>query len=169
MRMLKVTAKRGLDLAYRWFCGLGIEDKTGVIRRSRVRATNGFATTGFSVVCLSGSLTPEVKEYLATLNDETFGAATDVTPAIPAFAELVPLSERGAISEPGKTGGRQRPRRCRPHCHTEPPYSGGIFFEGVADAPLNQENPARSEHPSPDFPASLVCSLTQDCLCFHAF
>ena len=109
MRVLKVTAKRGLDLAYRWFRSLGIEDKTPVIQRSRVRVTNGFATTGFSVVCLSGSLRREVKEYLATLNDETFGGPTDVTPAIPPFAEHVPSVSVMPYRSPAKQAGGSAP------------------------------------------------------------
>ena len=33
-----------VNLAYRWFCGLSIEDKCQIIRHSRVRAMSGLAT-----------------------------------------------------------------------------------------------------------------------------
>src|SRR6266481_4192295 len=114
-----------LNLAYRWFCGLGIEDKvpdhsafsrarnerfrdSDIFRRvfERVVGTcitaglvgrEGFAVDASLIVAdankqrsIPGSewkktLDPEtasraVKEYLATLDDAAFGAASDVTP-----------------------------------------------------------------------------------------
>ena len=42
-----------VNFAYRWFCRLSIEDKSRIIRRSRVRAMSGSATATSSAVCLS--------------------------------------------------------------------------------------------------------------------
>jgi transposase len=114
-----------VNLAYRWFCGLSIEDKVpdhsafSRARNERFRDSGIFRCMFERVVeaCLAAGLVggegfavdasliaadankqrsipgshwsktrdPEaasraVKEYLATLNDETFGAASDVTP-----------------------------------------------------------------------------------------
>ena len=114
-----------VNLAYRWFCGLSIEDKVpdhsnfSRARHDRFRASDVFRLVFERVVegCISAGLVggegfavdaslivadankqrsipgPEwnkardpqgasraVKEYLATLDDAAFGAATDVTP-----------------------------------------------------------------------------------------
>ena len=114
-----------VNLAYRWFCGLSIEDKipdhsafsrarnerfrdSGVFRRvfeRVVEACLGAGLVGGEGFAVDASLiaadankqrsipgaewsktrdpaaaSRAVKEYLATLNDEAFGAATDVTP-----------------------------------------------------------------------------------------
>ena len=114
-----------VNLAYRWFCGLSIEDKIRTIRCSRGPAMSGSMITTFFAGSLSVSLrhvfrrgwsvarslrsmrawsqrTPTssgrsrarsgsssaisetasraVKEYMATLDDAAFGAATKVTP-----------------------------------------------------------------------------------------
>jgi len=114
-----------VNLAYRWFCGLSIEDKVpdhsafSRARNERFRDSGIFRCVFERVVeaCFAAGLVggegfavdasliaadankqrsipgsewsktrdPEsasraVKEYLATLNDEAFGAATDVTP-----------------------------------------------------------------------------------------
>jgi transposase len=114
-----------VNLAYRWFCGLSIEDKVpdhsafSRARTERFRDSSLFRRVFERVVeaCLAAGLvggegfavdasliaadankqrsipgsewnkTPDpetvsraVKEYLATLNDAAFGAATDVTP-----------------------------------------------------------------------------------------
>ena len=44
-----------VNLAYRWFCRLGIEDAIRIIRRSRGPATSASARETSSVVCSSGS------------------------------------------------------------------------------------------------------------------
>jgi transposase len=36
-----------VNLAYRWFCGLSLEDRSRITRRSRVRATSGFTRVIF--------------------------------------------------------------------------------------------------------------------------
>src|ERR1700752_288337 len=114
-----------VNLAYRWFCGLSIEDKIpdhsafSRARHERFRDSDMFRRAFERVVeaCIAAGLVggegfaidasliaadankqrsipgsewnkqrnPEtasraVKEYLATLDDETFGAATDVAP-----------------------------------------------------------------------------------------
>jgi transposase-like protein DUF772 len=114
-----------VNLAYRWFCGLSIEDKVpdhsafSRARNERFRDSSIFRCVFERVVeaCFAAGLVggegfavdasliaadankqrsipssewsktrdPEsasraVKEYLATLNDEAYGAATDVTP-----------------------------------------------------------------------------------------
>src|SRR5262250_3510403 len=114
-----------VNLAYRWFCGLSIEDKVpdhsafSRARNERFRDSGIFRCVFERVVaaCLAAGLvggegfavdaslmaaaankqrsipgaewsktrdpaaaSRAVKEYLATLNDEAFGAATDVTP-----------------------------------------------------------------------------------------
>jgi transposase len=114
-----------VNLAYRWFCGLSIEDKipdhsafsrarnerfrdSGIFRRVFERVVEACLTAGLvggegfavdasliaadanrqrSVPGSAWSKTRDpatasraVKEYLATLNDAAFGAATDVTP-----------------------------------------------------------------------------------------
>ena len=45
-----------VNQAYRWFCGLSIEDKIPIIRRSAVPVTNGSATATCSVMSSSGWL-----------------------------------------------------------------------------------------------------------------
>ena len=45
-----------VNLAYRWFCGLGIEERCRIIPCSRVRATNAFGIMIFSVSSLSALL-----------------------------------------------------------------------------------------------------------------
>src|SRR5262245_24250213 len=42
-----------VNLAYRWFCGLSIEDKTPIIRRSRGRAMSASVTATSSARCSS--------------------------------------------------------------------------------------------------------------------
>ena len=42
-----------VNMAYRWFCGLSIEDKIPTTRRSRAPATSASATATFSGVCSS--------------------------------------------------------------------------------------------------------------------
>ena len=44
-----------VNLAYRWFCKLGIEDTFRIIRLSRVPETSVFATGTFSAACLNVS------------------------------------------------------------------------------------------------------------------
>jgi hypothetical protein len=43
-----------VNLAYRWFCGLSIENKIPTIRRSRAPGTSGSATSTSSGACSSG-------------------------------------------------------------------------------------------------------------------
>jgi transposase len=43
-----------VNLAYRWFCKLGIEDGSRIIRRSRAPATSASAMEIFSAACSSG-------------------------------------------------------------------------------------------------------------------
>src|ERR1700720_518681 len=114
-----------VNLAYRWFCGLSIEDKIpdhsafSRIRHERFRESDmfrrvfervveaciaaglvggeGFAVDASLIVadankqrsipgtewkktCLAETASRAVKEYLATLDDAAFGAASDVTP-----------------------------------------------------------------------------------------
>src|SRR5689334_21854251 len=67
-----------VNLAYRWFCGLSIEDKIpdhsafSRARNERFRDSGIFR----SVFERVGA----TKEYLATLDDAAFGAASDVAP-----------------------------------------------------------------------------------------
>src|SRR5262245_17221746 len=42
-----------VNLAYRWFCGLSIEDRSRIIRRSRMRAMSASETAASSGACLS--------------------------------------------------------------------------------------------------------------------
>jgi transposase len=70
-----------VNLAYRWFCGLSIEEKIpdhsafSRARNERFRDSDMFRRV-FERVSASRA----VKEYLATLDDAAFGAASDVTP-----------------------------------------------------------------------------------------
>ena len=66
-----------VNLAYRWFCGLSIEDKIpdhSAFSRAR---NERFRDSGILRVVFERRA---VKEYLATLDDAAYGAATDVTP-----------------------------------------------------------------------------------------
>src|SRR5512144_3250279 len=95
-----------VNLAYRWFCRLGIEDAVpdhsafSRARSERFREGDVFRRVFERVVeaCIAAGLvggegfavdasprdlqdaSRAVKEYLATLDDAAFGAATDVTP-----------------------------------------------------------------------------------------
>src|SRR5580704_19057994 len=109
-----------VNLAYRWFCGLSIEDKIpdhsafSRIRHERFRESDmfrrvfervveaciggeGFAVDASLIVadankqrsipgtewkktCLAETASRATREYLATLDDAAFGAASDVTP-----------------------------------------------------------------------------------------
>src|SRR6266436_2716569 len=76
-----------VNLAYRWFCGLSIEDKIpdhsafSRARNERFRDNDIFRRVFERVVeaCISAGLVGG-KEYMATLDDAAFGAATQVTP-----------------------------------------------------------------------------------------
>ena len=50
-----------LNLAYRWFCGLGIETRFPITPPSRAPATSASASTTFSATCSSASLPPASK------------------------------------------------------------------------------------------------------------
>src|SRR5215831_3032987 len=65
-----------VNLAYRWFCGLSVEDKIPDHSAfSRARNERFGESDIFRHV-----FERAVKEYLATLDDAAFGAASDVTP-----------------------------------------------------------------------------------------
>ena len=80
-----------VNLAYRWFCKLGIEDAIpdhsafSRARNERFRDGDVFRRVSERVVeaCIAAGLVGgevAVKEYLATLDDTAWGAASDVVP-----------------------------------------------------------------------------------------
>jgi hypothetical protein len=120
-----VVSRAASDLAYRWFCGLSIEDKIpdhsafSRVRHERFRESDmfrrvfervveaciaagsvggeGFAVDASLIVadankqwsipgaewkkaCVAETVSRATREYLATLDDAAFGAASDVTP-----------------------------------------------------------------------------------------
>jgi len=80
-----------VNLAYRWFCGLSIEDKIpdhsafSRARNERFRDSDIFRRVSIPGAEWNKERAPKdasraVKEYLATLDDAAFGAASEVTP-----------------------------------------------------------------------------------------